>query len=143
MIDYWKKKIEFEVYDYPFESTKLYDYYVGKVRVLHKKNKITIISLKKEIIPAVGIFFHKWENMDEDYKDFVETTVKNDIRIDMSVGIEKIIENCIKLDQEEYTLEISCDCYDMTKEKGIICYYNTNENYNNELLQNIIKDPHY
>lgn len=125
------------MYDYPIDIKKLENYHVGDIQVIHEEEKIILIFYKKDIIPAAGIFYYKWENIDDDYKDFLDIVINNKKTI-IEMSINSIIDICAEYDCNKYTLEIKCDVYNMKQEKGIICYYNTDEMYNNELLHNII-----
>jgi len=67
----------------------------------------------------------------------LETYLEENIRLDMN--IDTIIKKCCENDKKKYVLCIKSYAYDLNNEKGIICYYNTNEMYNNELLDKIFE----
>jgi hypothetical protein len=72
MINYWKKNIQFAVYDCPVDHDFLTNYFIEEINIVHIQNKISIIFSKKNAIPAIGIFLEKWNSIDD--ADLLTTT---------------------------------------------------------------------
>lgn len=143
IIDYWNKNIEFELIDYPVEKSFLKEYKIRDITIIHRETEILIKSFKKDLIASVGIFYNKWEAIEEDYKNFIETNLlANNQSINLSDCMKEdiIFKKCAILNLNEYTFQIKSYAYNLLNEKGIICYYNLNDEYHNTILDEILKN---
>lgn len=134
-IDYWAKGIEFALYDSPIENPNLIDYMIGSIRIVHQERTISVIFEKREAIAAVGIYVNKWRQA-SNKEELSRQVIYNGKTID--------IEDCDVLDflktinSSNIELRITSVKYDLRKEKGVVCHYNTNDMYEDELLNSML-----
>lgn len=99
-------------------------------------------SEKKELIPCLGIFYHKWDSILPWNKIHIETVVicnEKEISIDMNPSFEEIFQKISIIQTKEYVFKIKSESYNLKNEKGIIFYYNTNDMYERELIIKLLK----
>jgi hypothetical protein len=105
------------------------------------KIRYQLFFQKKNAIPAIGIFLEKWNSIDD--ADLLTTTYliweNNEQELSLSeTSFSDLISRINEIDEVFFfSLEIRSSIYDLRKEKGIICYYNLNDRYHDELLDNI------
>lgn len=111
------------------------EYVICKIKIKHENDKITFIFNRKEIIGAEGIIYNKWENIINKERVNVTTTI-NRTKLKLNPYEMKLAS----LQTNTHVVTINSDDYDLRKEKGIICYYNLNDVYEDEELNNLLKN---
>lgn len=139
MIDYWNRGLEFCTFDYPFDNEKLKKYNIKDIEVEHGTNFIEVSFKKKDSIIAEGIFLNKYQTILKCDKilpsAFICTENECELikweSLDLLAKIEE--EKC-----ENFSFLISSDKVDFSKYKNTIIYYNLNETYNDEILEQVL-----
>lgn len=142
MIDYWEKNIEFAIYDYPYHNENLRKYNVGDLIIRHSVDEIEVRFKKKDLIIAAGLLEHKLGRISPAYEDEISTYIRtheNSNEFEYS-NISKIIYKTIILESEDISFVIKSKRYDLNKEAGIICYYDLDDLYEDEILEEILKE---
>lgn len=142
VINYFKKEIEPIAYDYAFKDSEFLDkYWVNNIRVEHLKREIRLVFPKSEIVAACVLAETKLSALNTDESAIVKVW---DEKVEFKTTWELIAKALKILKSKPYArISINSSNYDLTREKGIIVYYNTNDEYHNALLDEILDDSPY
>lgn len=141
IINYYLKGIEFVAFDYPFETKHLEDYYIRGIRLQHFKTEIIVTFSKKESIAAIGIFLLKVECLSEKASIFIEIEAGFEVEInEADLNAENLLNICEYSNSSLIKLKAKSSDYDMLKEKGIICYYELDDTYAGDVLEEILNN---
>ena len=142
IIDFKKKNIQYAVYDYAYTNDDfLKNYNIEEINIQHFTNKIIITFNLEFLTPAIGILLNKLDHVYENTPEPLSIWIIVDAtKVELKkTSVERILECCILAKHPIITFEIESQNYDLLQEKNIICYYNTNELYEDELLEIILK----
>lgn len=138
MLDYNKKKIEFCVYEYPYENDKLKFYKIREIEICHSESKIEIIFSKKDAIIGVGICLTKFSQIAPIIQ--LDTSLflsYNNKELNMPLDKDIILEKISKLGKEKIKLYLTSK-YNLLSQKNIIAYYNLDDEYEDTTLEEIL-----
>lgn len=141
IINYYKKNIEFVIYDYICNDENfLLSYTILSLKITHTPTCIVFDFQFKDLIIAVEIACIKFEELSNSNNDMF--LINNNLIFNIT-NFSKwniftlIAENDIN---SNYKILInSKNKYDFTQEKNVIVYFNTNDQYDNHYLNLIIK----
>ena len=145
IVDYLEKDIDFCVYDFPYkyvkENENLKKYKIRGITITHKITEIEVFFNIKDTIPAVGIIINKYNSIMPSYHDDLILFLKiKDTKYELSLDEEVIYEKIKAVGKAELSLLIYSKTYNLEKEKNLICYYNLNDEYEDTILDEILKE---
>lgn len=134
------KNIEFCIYNFPYENPNLQDYLIRGIQVRHSTDKI-ILTLdnktnnEKEIEKAFGIIINKYYQIIPKWRKNLQFWITKDNQ-DIQENIEEMSAHKLNGVSGLYLLS---ENYDLKKEKGVVVYYNLDDEYEDTVLEEIFK----
>lgn len=128
------------MYDYPYKNDNLIDYHIRDIRIKHFPEKIEIKFNKKNLIPAVGILERKIQYVTFGYENELKLYIDAGGGKFKCVDLEQLIYKTVFLTSDELKFTIRSKNYNLKLEAGIICYYDLDDEYDGEILEEVLKE---
>lgn len=124
------------MFDYALKNDKLNSYKIRDISVSHSCDAISIGFFKKDSLIATGIAINKFREILD--KRGVELRIFIDSSWKKVEDAEEVISLISHSNSDFFEFKIFSEKYDLTQENGIIIYYNLDDEYDDEVLEEIL-----